>query len=106
MNNHELDIWKERFIAQKASGLTVLQWCEENNITRHTYYYWYKQIKGSRPKLAKVPPPIFGEVNLQHAPKVESWGIKLSFKSVEISLLNKADIELAVAVIHELQKTC
>lgn len=105
MNDHELDIWKERFIAQKASGLTVLKWCEENNITKHTYYYWYRQIKGPKLKSVKVPPPTFGEVNL-HLTKVESSGIKLSFKSVEISLLNKADIELAVAVIHELQKTC
>lgn len=105
MNDHELNIWQERFIAQKASGLTVLQWCEENNITKHTYYYWYKQIKGSKPKSVKVPPPTFAEVNL-HLPQVESSGIKLSFKGIEISLLNKADIELAVAVIHELQKTC
>ena len=105
MNDHVLDIWRERFTAQKASGLTVLEWCKKNNITRHTYYYWYKQIKSSKPKSAKVPLPTLGEVNL-HAPKVESSGIKLSFKSIEISLLNKADIELAVAVIHELQKTC
>ena len=27
MNDHELNIWKERFTAQKASGLTVLEWC-------------------------------------------------------------------------------
>jgi hypothetical protein len=105
MNDNELDIWKERFTAQKASGLPVLEWCEKNNITKHTYYYWYKQIKDSKPKSGKLPPPTFGEVNL-HASKVESSGIKLSFKNVEISLLNKTDIELAVAVIHELQKTC
>jgi len=105
MNDNELDIWKEHFIAQKASGLTVLKWCKKNNITKHTYYYWYKQVKGSKPKVTKVSPPSFGEVNL-HKPTVVSSGIKLSFKSVEISLLNKADIELAVAVIQELQKTC
>ena len=105
MNDHELNIWKERFTTQKASGLTVLEWCKKNNITKHTYYNWYKQIRGSKPKSAKVPSPTFGEVHL-HLPKVESSGIKLSFKNVEICLLNKADLELAVAVIHELQKKC
>lgn len=29
MNNHEVDIGKERFITQKVSGLTVLQWCKK-----------------------------------------------------------------------------
>jgi len=105
MNNHELEEWKERLVAQKASGLTVKQWCKKNNVTNYKYYYWYKIINDSKDKLTKASPITFGEVNLC-APVTISSGIKISYQSVEISLYNKNDVGLAVAVINELQRIC
>ncbi len=32
--------WIVRFADQKASGLTVRQWCKQNNLSFHTYNYW------------------------------------------------------------------
>ena len=37
--------WANRFSEQKASGLTVRQWCEQNNISFHRYNYWKHQLK-------------------------------------------------------------
>lgn len=34
-----------RFSDQKSSGLTVKQWCEQNNFTIHTYNYWKHVLK-------------------------------------------------------------
>lgn len=36
---HQLHLseWTARFADQKASGLTVKQWCEQNGFTIHTY---------------------------------------------------------------------
>ena len=38
---HQLNLteWAARFVEQKASGLTVKQWCEQNNYTIHTYNF-------------------------------------------------------------------
>ena len=34
-----------RFTEQKASGLTVRQWCEVNHFSFHTYNYWKHLLK-------------------------------------------------------------
>ena len=33
------------FADQKASGLTVRQWCEQNHLSFHTYNYWKHLLK-------------------------------------------------------------
>lgn len=40
-----LQEWTIRFADQKASGLTVRQWCEQNNLSFHTYNYWKHLLK-------------------------------------------------------------
>ena len=40
-----LQEWTVRFDDQKASGLTVRQWCEQNNLSFHTYNYWKHLLK-------------------------------------------------------------
>ena len=40
-----LQEWTVRFADQKASGLTVQQWCEQNNLSFHTYNYWKHLLK-------------------------------------------------------------
>lgn len=37
--------WAIRFADQKASGLTVRQWCEQNHLSFHTYNYWKHLLK-------------------------------------------------------------
>lgn len=34
-----------RFADQKASGLTVRQWCDQNHYSIHTYNYWKHLLK-------------------------------------------------------------
>ena len=40
-----LQQWTVRFADQKASCLTVRQWCEQNNLSFHTYNYWKHLLK-------------------------------------------------------------
>lgn len=40
-----LNEWATRFADQAASGLTVRQWCEQNNYSVHTYNYWKHILK-------------------------------------------------------------
>ncbi len=37
--------WAARFQDQAASGLTVKAWCEQNNVSFHSYNYWKHQLK-------------------------------------------------------------
>ena len=40
-----LQEWTVRFADQKASCLTVRQWCEQNNLSFHPYNYWKHLLK-------------------------------------------------------------
>ena len=40
-----LNEWAARFSEQKSRGLTVKQWCEQNNFSIHTYNYWKHILK-------------------------------------------------------------
>lgn len=45
LHQAHLTEWAARFSDQKASGLTIRQWCEQNNISIHKYNYWKHQLK-------------------------------------------------------------
>lgn len=44
---HQLHLneWTSRFADQKASGLTVSKWCEQNSFSIHSYNYWKHILK-------------------------------------------------------------
>ena len=39
--------WMQMIQDQKASGLTIKQWCQENNISQHCYYYRQQKLRQS-----------------------------------------------------------
>ncbi len=45
INQARLNEWASRFADQKASGLSVSQWCLQNNITKDKYFYWKRKLK-------------------------------------------------------------
>lgn len=46
MAKHEsmINVWRQRVMECKTSGLTVAEWCEQNHINKKTYFYWQKQV--------------------------------------------------------------
>ncbi len=40
-----LKLWASRISEQKASGILVNDWCNQNGVSRHQFYYWKRQLK-------------------------------------------------------------
>ncbi|MCR4687449.1 MAG: hypothetical protein K5659_07755 [Lachnospiraceae bacterium] len=40
-----LQEWATRCSDQKSSGLTVPEWCRQNNLSIHKFYYWKHLLK-------------------------------------------------------------
>ena len=40
-----LEKWNAAICAQKASGLTIKEWYEQNGINPNTYYYYLRRIR-------------------------------------------------------------
>ncbi len=45
LHQAHLNEWAARFTEQKASGLTIQQWCDQNDVSIHKYHYWKHQLK-------------------------------------------------------------
>ena len=41
----QLNEWAARFADKKASGLTVNEWCLQNNLSQWSYFYWKRKLK-------------------------------------------------------------
>ena len=55
--------WASRFSDQKASGLTVKQWCDQNHLSVHAYNYWKHILKEEvagqfLPEIVPLPLPV------------------------------------------------
>lgn len=45
LHQAKLSEWASRFADHKASGLSVTEWCKENNLPQYKYFYWKRQLK-------------------------------------------------------------
>ncbi len=45
LHQAKLNEWANRLSDQKASGLSVIEWCEQNNLSKYQYFYWRHQLK-------------------------------------------------------------
>lgn len=48
-NSEKVRQWERYLANQKASGLTIQRWCQENNISPHHFYYWKNKLKPPEP---------------------------------------------------------
>ena len=42
--DQRLAVWTQRIADCRSSGKGVKHWCQENNISEKTYYYWQRRI--------------------------------------------------------------
>ena len=40
-----LNEWASRIKEQQSSGLSVSEWCRQNNFSKDKYFYWKRQLK-------------------------------------------------------------
>lgn len=97
--------WEERLAAHAASGMTVIDWCRENGITKHTYYYWKKRI--CKPKVEEQQPDettVFAElpVKLKACVNTAGKGLVIKWQGFELLLSEPGQIELAAQLIRKL----
>lgn len=97
-HDYNLSLWTNRIKECRASGLTVIRWCELNNIKIKNYYYWMRKIK--REAFDALPAeqkeilsttnstvPVFSKISLSDDNKVSSAAaitIKLNDITIDV----------------------
>ncbi|SFR77990.1 IS66 family insertion sequence element accessory protein TnpA [Anaeromicropila populeti] len=111
MNTEEsIELWKKRFSDRKLSGQKVDIWCEENNISRHAYYYWHrkiqdsKQIKEKKNTFVEVFIPSSEAVLISKENKINN--LVITWNDFSITIRKSADIPIVAELMHRLVTQC
>lgn len=106
-----LQEWTVRFADQKASGLTVRQWCEQNNLSFHTYNYWKHLLKEevveqALPDIVPLSLPVLSDSDsLESAPpEIRSIRANRSIRSNDSNVqmqINGVSIKIDTSVSEE-----
>ena len=107
-----LQEWAIRFADQKASGLTVRQWCEQNNLSFHTYNYWKHLLKEEvvdqvLPDIVPLSLPVLSgsdsslETTASTFPSIRANRSICSNNSIVKMLINGVSIEIDSSVSEE-----
>ena len=107
-----LQEWTVRFADQKASGLTVRQWCEQNNLSFHTYNYWKHLLKEevvdqTLPDIVPLSLPVLSDSDSSletAAPEIRSIRANRAIRSNASNIklqINDVTIEIDTSVSEE-----
>ena len=105
IRDHE---WIAMIQKQKASGLTINDWCPKNNISRNCFYYWQRRLRRQFMKalsqFVELKPPAVPEIpETSHLEYFNSTA-RITVGGVSVELSNAASEELIgriVRAIHD-----
>lgn len=104
-----LTMWRQWVIECRSSGLTVKQWCEDNNIHYKLYCYWQRQVWDaevktmvSKEQLPEIPKVQFAEISLP-AVKNEAGtaDVVLRYGNWSVEIRNTASGEMVKQIIEQ-----
>lgn len=98
VRNLQMQSWANDLRDQKASGLTVAQWCQQHNLSKNTFNYRVKALK--KAAVSSLSPRIV-EITPHPAPEVSSSSegdITLTINDVT-ARIHSADLDTVIASI-------
>lgn len=109
----QLRHWQKLIDACQTSGMTVKAWCEANDVSDKSYYYWLKKVRKRALETSGMPVPIpepspAAIVPLEvTAPAVSGTAaVVLHIQDAVIEIAPGADQLTLEAVLRALRSTC
>ena len=106
MNHSKIALWEERIQEKQASGLSVEEWCQQNQLTKHSYYYWKKRIETMHEGTAAPKAVVFAEIPKEIPENTCVTPLRITWRDLSISITRHADAVLAAEFLSQLQKRC
>jgi hypothetical protein len=69
------EYWSEHIRRWQDSGLSKVEYCRQNNLTKHAFYYWRKKLRQSNQAESPVVPLSFRVAGL--APSQPAFVLKI-----------------------------
>ena len=84
------NLWEGRIEDWKKSGKSIVQWCKENNLPDHQFYYWRDRLNGKRRGKSAPRSSTGGFIELVDCDHNES-GVVIRTAGVEVHIKPKFD---------------
>ncbi|MGN0318306.1 MAG: IS66 family insertion sequence element accessory protein TnpA [Lachnospira sp.] len=112
--NFRLEQWKNLIFERQNSGLTVREWCEQNNINQHTYYYYLKRLRArelDKSNTSLVPvedekPVAFKKLEVQTPVPNTQAAVIIRLNGATVEVVEGTSQQTIQAVLLALQSVC
>ena len=101
-------LWQQLIAERNKSGKTVAQWCADNNISKHKYYYWNNKINKRQSDADEVN---FAEITHTNAvsdnivlDNIKYQDFKILYKDIQLIIPNKFNSNSLAELINVLHK--
>ncbi len=101
-------LWEERIKERIKSGMSVLEWCRKNEISKNKYHYWNHKINKIQKSDDKM---VFAEVTSIISDKVElksnpgkSDAFQLFFKNIQVTVPSNFNEDSLAGLMKVLQQ--
>ncbi|HHV12924.1 MAG TPA: IS66 family insertion sequence element accessory protein TnpB [Clostridiales bacterium] len=111
-NHFRKEQWKQMVLDCQNSGLTVKQWCEQNHVTHHAYYYWLRKLRTELCDTLPVSvdeskkPVVFKKLEVQAPISGAQAAVIIHLSSATLEIQNGADQQTVEAVLLALKNIC
>jgi hypothetical protein len=100
--------WTEIIQTCQASGMTVVAWCNQNNVNIKSYYYWLRKIRSLACESGALAPrnneqPI---VPIAFKQTKAAAAVTLHLSSITVDIHDGASRETIEAVLAALKTVC
>lgn len=104
--------WEKLITDCQSSGLNVDDWCIQNHISRHAYYYWLRKIRKQAcgsilPVFHKEEKPVaFAKLEVQATKNDTHAAVIIHLSSAKLEVLEGASQQTVEAVLLALKNIC
>ena len=92
--------------ARMESGLTISEWCQQNNFSEGSYYYWLKKIRNNTIEEMNTGNEIVQlPITLQKTPARKAEPITVKYKNMELEIPGGTETSDILAVLRAV-KSC
>ena len=96
--NYQMQEWMDIIRDCRNSGLTVQQYCDDNNLSRPSYYYWLNKIRKTALESA-TPAPTFVELKPPAVSQPNNSAINICIGDARIELSETISDEFLIRIL-------
>ena len=86
---YQLQVWSGMLQQWKESGLSVKEWCREQGLAEHTYYYRLRKLRQTACTALEQASPIqLAEVELAPKPEETHAKLRLTTKAGSLEIMD------------------